>query len=82
MYVEIEYKRFMFSTHPNKDGKGKEAVGPAAMDNSYMYKYEHPRSYWLPAFFFPQGRPLNQHYYHIMLCFLMAYCTITMFRMI
>ena len=53
MFVEIEYKKFLFSTQSGKEGKGKEA--PAMMDNSYMYKSEHPRSYWISSFFFPQG---------------------------
>ncbi|XP_067943512.1 dynein axonemal heavy chain 6-like [Watersipora subatra] len=54
MHAEVEYKKHIFSTQTGKD-KGKETPSPAMLDNSYLYRSEHPRSYWISSFFFPQG---------------------------
>lgn len=56
MFVEIEYKKHIYSTQQTKDSRVKDTPTPTAMaENEYQYRSEHPRSYWLSGFFFPQG---------------------------
>ena len=57
MYTELEYKKHMFASQAagGKESKVKETPSNILDSQTLMYKSEHPRSYWLSSFFFPQG---------------------------